>query len=100
MIGSALDPAVIGNAQSGSAIQMPRRNVLLAWMAAAVPTILVLSELLTVDGTLVWALGRTLHLDIETQILFGGLGGAVSLWLSCLFFRAALQYERDPAHQL
>lgn len=99
MIGSTLDPAVIGNVQSGGAVQMPWHKVLMAWLTAATVTALVLSELLTVDGALVWALGRTLHLEVETQILLGGLGAAASLWLAFLFFRTALRYESDPAHQ-
>ncbi|MEX2617149.1 MAG: hypothetical protein WD767_13720 [Alphaproteobacteria bacterium] len=102
MIGSALDPAggiTSGIAQSGCEQRLPRRSLLAASLFAATPTSLVLSELLTVDGALVWALGRTLDLGIETQILLGGLGAAVSLWLSFLFFRSALRYECDPAHQ-
>ena len=99
MIGSALDPGVIGNAQSAGAILMPWRKVLMAWLTAATATSLLLSELLTIDGALVWALGRTMDLGTETQILVGGLGAAVSLWLSYLFFRSALRYECDPTHQ-
>ncbi|MDA0661393.1 MAG: hypothetical protein O3B08_00965 [Proteobacteria bacterium] len=102
MIGSAVDAAggaVFENAQSGSVLPLSRHNSLMAWLTAAMATSLVLSELLTVDGTLVWALGRTLHLGIETQVLFGGIGLVVSLWLSFLFFRVALRYERDPARQ-
>ena len=102
MVGSVLDAAggaMFGNGQSGSEKPISRNRLLVAWLSAVMATSLVLSELLTVEGSLVWALGRTLHLASGVQILLVGLGAVVSLWLSFLFFRTALRYERNPAHQ-
>ena len=82
---------------AGNATPVIRSMTLLVCVTAVMATLIVLSELLMIDVSLAWALHGTFHMGNQAEYAIAALGGAGCLWLTYLFFRAAMQYERSAA---
>lgn len=89
--------AAPGMVMDSGATPVPRSMTLLVCVTAVMATLIVLSELLMIDISLAWALHGTFHMGTMAEYIMASAGGAVCLWLTYLFFRAAIQYERSAA---